>query len=479
MTVNALIGGIIAYAEERLCLDRRNADYVRNRLLGLFGQGSYSPEEGVHFNSPDELVSEALACALACGVAEQGGEESFADRLMAMISLSPAEVDARFASVLASDGSKAATDWLYGYCVSNYYVRRAVLDKNPRFDAEGVTVTINKAKPEFRDPKKAAAGNSVSGGYPACVICRSNEGYGPRNKRTLRTVSIRLGGEDFFWQYSPYGYFREHGIAVNCTHRPMYVDRSTFYKLMDFVDIFPHYFIGCNAPLPRIGGSVLAHDHYQGGGERLPLHRAGMALNLKNQRYPSLAFGIVDWQGSVVRVCGSDRDEVAAASEEIRRAWCAYDNRSLGIVSEDENGVHNAVSPTVVKTAEGYEMTLILRSNITSAEYPDGVFHAHPEYHMIKKESIGLIEAQGLFILPGRLERQLAGVEECVKAGALSDDLREFGLVYSEVKAMGGDVHEAMKKELGSICCRILGNTAVFGQRDDFVKFLGEVGWHE
>ena len=307
--------------------------------------------------------------------------------------------------------------WLYNYCVNNKYVKKDVLDKNPRFDtSNGLTITINKAKPEFRDPKKAKAGNSVDGGFAKCVICRENEGFGARNKRNLRTVFITLGGKPWFWQYSPYGYFNEHGIAENCEHIPMHIDRQTLVNLLDFVDKFPHYFIGCNAPLERIGGSVLSHDHYQGGSEILHLHRAKIKTKIKDKNYPYVTVGILDWAGTVIRIKSDKRNEVVDIADRLREAWINYDNPELGIIAKDEKGVHNAISPTVIKTPTHYEMNVILRSNITSEKYSDGVFHAHPEYHSIKKESIGLIEAQGLFILPGRLEEQLQDIEKIIEA---------------------------------------------------------------
>lgn len=433
----------IAYAKEFLELDERNEYYVKNCLLEIL-EGT----EG------EELTADE------------------ADRVYGAISLAPSEINKKFQALCREDAKKA-TDWFYRYCVRNDYVKKDVLDRNPRFETEGLIVTINKAKPEFRDPTKAKAGNSVEGGFAKCVICRENEGLASRSKRTLRTVDLVLGGEKWFWQYSPYGYFNEHGIAVNCEHIPMHVDRSTFGKLMDFVDRFPHYFIGCNAPLPRIGGSVLAHDHYQGGGEILPMHKAKAAYVMKNAAFPDASVEVVDWPGTVVRVVSEDRACITEISERIREAWIGYDNPQLGIVAEDGEGLHHAISPTVVKTARGYEMSLIFRSNVTSDAYPDGVFHAHPEYHMIKKESIGLIEAQGLFILPGRLENELAAVEGFIEQRLpLPPEYEPFKLVYDEVKAIGGDVQEAMRKELGRICARILDNTAVFKEKKQTISFL-------
>ncbi len=446
------IKDIISYAEKKLELKERDCEYKANRLL--------------------EIVNSGL----------EGAE--LEDAIYGELSLLPSEIDKRFSYVLIESGSKAATDWLYNYCVSNKYVKKDVLDKNPRFDTgNGLTVTINKAKPEFRDPKKAKTGNSVDGGFAKCVICRENEGFGARNKRNLRTVSISLGAQPWFWQYSPYGYFHEHGIAVNCEHIPMHVDRQTFVNLLDFVDMFPHYFIGCNAPLERIGGSVLAHDHYQGGGEVLPLHKAKIRRYIKDMRHPTAKIGILDWAGTVIRIKSDKRNEIADVAERLREAWINYSNPELGIIAEDNNGVHNAISPTVIKTADGYEMNVILRSNITSEKYPDGVFHAHPEYHSVKKESIGLIEAQGLFILPGRLEEELNKIKRIIEAkSALLPEYAEFKLVYDETKALYesgkyADIHKALQEELGSICYRMLENTAVFKREEDFLRFLKTAGF--
>lgn len=446
------ITNLTEYAKEKLELKVRDSEYKANRLLEILQSGL----EGAELE----------------------------DAVYGELSLLPSEVDARFTEIMKESGSKAATEWLYNYCVFNKYVKRDVLDKNPRFDtANGLTITINKAKPEFRDPKKAKAGNSVDGGFAKCVICRENEGFGARNKRNLRTVSITLGGKPWFWQYSPYGYFNEHGIAVNCEHIPMHIDRQTFVNLLDFVDKFPYYFIGCNAPLERIGGSVLAHDHYQGGGEILPLHRAKIKTEIKDEKYPYVKVGILDWPGTVIRIKSDKRNEILDIADKLREAWITYSNPELGIIAEDKNGVHNAISPTVIRTATHYEMNVILRSNVTSEKYPEGVFHAHPEFHCVKKESIGLIEAQGLFILPGRLEEELSVVERFIESRqSLPEEYAQFGLVYNETKALyeSGkykDIHTAMQEELGSICYSILQNTAVFKKEEDFLRFLKTAGF--
>lgn len=449
--VNEACEELIAYAKENLELDGRDAAYKKNRILEIYESGL------------------------------EGG--ALEDALYGELSLLPSQIDKRFHEIYSAEGSAAATEWLYNYCVKNNYVKKAVLDKNPRFEACGLIVTINKAKPEFRDPKKAVAGNAVSQGFAKCVICRENEGFGLRNKRNLRTVGLKLNGRDWFWQFSPYGYFYQHGIAVNCEHTPMHIDRQTLDNLIDFADKFPHYFVGCNAPLPGIGGSVLAHDHYQGGGEVLPLHKAPIKTIVKDRILPYVRVGVLDWPGTVIRVVSDKRNEVVEVADRIREAWVKYENKKLGIIPVDENGEHNAISPTVIRTAGGYEMNIILRSNIASEKYPDGVFHAHPEFHSIKKESIGLIEAQGLFILPGRLEEELAVVEECIAdKKPLAPEYAQFKLVYDETAKLYKSgkyesVHAAMQQELGSICYRILENTAVFKEQADLIKFLNTAGF--
>ena len=480
------IDKLVAYALEKLELDPRDAVYARNTVLHIAGAEAYPGDTGARYEgeSVGALLSALTSACVAAGTLDESDVDSASDAIMGALSLPPSAVRDEFER-LRRRSARRATDWLYAYSVANDYVKKEKLDANPRFDgANGLTITINTSKPEFRDPKKAASGNSTKGGYPKCTICRENEGFFGRAKRTLRTVDLRLDGEDWFWQYSPYGYFREHGIAVNCKHTPMHVDRSTFVKLMDFVDAFPHYFIGCNAPLPRIGGSVLAHDHFQGGGEVLPLHRARIGLRMRAPDFPEAEVGVLDWPGTAVRVVSRDRDVVAELCERIRAHWVSYRDEERGLIPEDADGVHNAVSPTVTKRNGKYSMNVILRSNITSERYPDGVFHAHPEFHVIKKESIGLIEAQGLFILPGRLVRQLAELEGLLARGEeLTDALSDFSMIFSELKArLAGDgtperIHEAVKAELADVCERILRNTAVFERAEDCAEFLKGAGF--
>ncbi len=478
------IDRLVSYAQKQLDLDRKDVDYVRNGIFRLLNLQSYAPDYQIEEPTdvaPDALLAEFTAACVDAKLFEIEEGEYYRDAVMGELSLLPSQLQSKFEKAKTT---KQATEWLYNYCVKNDYVKKSKLDQNPRFEVGGLIVTINKAKPEFRDPKKAASGNAVAGGYPKCSICHENEGFAGRSKRTLRTVELKLGGKPWFWQFSPYGYFYQHGIAVNYSHTPMHVAEDTFVNLLDFVDRFPHYFIGSNAALPRIGGSVLAHDHYQGGGEILPMHKAKALYTLKNKAYRGVTFEIVDWPGSVYRVVSKKRKPIQEICNAINQKWISYDNAELGIVSKDEEGIHSAISPTVVKTKRGYEVSMILRNNITTERYPDGVFHAHPEFHIIKKESIGLIEAQGLFILPGRLEAQLGEIEKLiVENKPLTAEYQEFDMIYGEMKALcNGDysaarVHAAVQEELGSVCSRILENTAVFKDKEQMIDFVKDLGF--
>ena len=322
--VYASIDALIDYALAHLDLDPRNADWTRNQIFALFRLDSYpgpktttsaaSVSDAVQDivgsrsqapygeKTPDPLLAAFRAAATTAGLFKPEEGPAYADTIMGILSANPADLDDRFLLVEHRDGGMAAMQWFYDYCVANNYVKRAQLDRNPRFDSHGLTVTINLAKPEFKNMKKAAAGNAVAGGYPKCTICHENEGFAGRDKRTLRTLPVTLGGESWFWQFSPYGYFDQHGICVNTDHTPMHVDRDTFGHLLDFVDRFPGYFLGCNAALPRIGGSVLAHDHYQGGGELLPMHKAATWSAFTLADYPDAVVEILDWPGTAVRV---------------------------------------------------------------------------------------------------------------------------------------------------------------------------------
>ncbi len=486
------IDELVYYAENNLLLDAYDVDAAKRSIADLIGLDSYAQQEIDYdkvdsFDRPDQLIIELKDAANAAGL--MTGDDAYVtvDRIMGALSILPSEINDLFDNLPA----KKATDFLYDYSVKNYYIKKTALESNIRFKSDytkgGLEITINKARPEYADARSAAHGNTPAGGYPKCTICPENEGFDGTGKCALRTVTMELGGEEWFWQYSPYGYLGKHGIAVSKAHAPMKVTDNTVVQLMDFVDRFPHFFIGCNAALPGAGGSVLSHNHYQGGEEMLPMHKATGAVKLVYPKYPLADIEVLDWYDSVIRVTSQSRLVIAEIERDIRNGWENYTNSKLGIIAEDKNGKHNAVSETMRKIGNGrYCLDIILRSNVTSEEYPDGVFHTHPEFQALKKEPNGLLEAQGLFILPGRLEGQINELNAClVNKTALPDTLSEFKQMHKEiVKENGKEMSRVeagiyIKAEIGSVCERILENIAVFKSADETAEFLTGLGTFE
>lgn len=486
------IDELIYYAENNLLLDVFDEDYTRREIANILGIQSYAAqviddEKIDGLDRPDVLVAALKSTAVEAGLIKDEDAHIVADKVMSALSLKPSEINDLFNGL----NGKKATDFLYDYSVKNYYIKKTALESNIRFKSDytkgGLELTINKARPEYADAASAAHGNTPAGGYPKCTICAENEGFVGTGKAALRTVSLELGGEDWFWQYSPYGYLGKHGIAVSKEHVPMHVDAQTVRQLMDFVDRFPHFFIGCNAALPGAGGSVLSHNHFQGGEETLPMHRAKGAIGLTYPKYPLAEIEVLDWYDSVIRVTSQSRQVLTEIEEDIRKGWESYTNRSQGIVAKDDKGQHNAVSLTMRKMGNGrYCLDIILRSNVTSAEYPDGVFHTHPEFQALKKEANGLLEAQGLFILPGRLEYQMGVLNDClVNKTDLPADMADFKQIHKEIiKENGKEMSKVeasiyIKAEFGSVCERILENIAVFKTADETADFLTQLGTFE
>ena len=483
------IDELIAYAQNNLLLDEYDTDYARRAICNILGIDSYAPqdidsEKVESLDRPDLLIGALTDVAGGLGIIDPTNAPVVADMVMGALSLRPSEINDIFDSL----GGKKATDFLYDYSVKNYYVKKTALERNIRFKSGytrlGLEITINKARPEYADAASAAAGNKPAGGYPECSICAENEGFSGTGKCALRKADIELGGESWFWQYSPYGYIGKHGIAVSSEHKPMRVDENTVVRLMDFVDKFPHFFIGCNAALPGAGGSVLSHEHFQGGEEMLPIHRASGKIKLTYPKYPLADIEVLDWYASAIRVTSQSRQVLREIEEDIRKGWEKYSDEGRGIISEDKDGKHNAVSLTMRKISNGrYCLDVTLRSNVKSKEYPDGVFHTHPEFSALKKEANGLLEAQGYFILPGRIEEQMNALIACLtEKRPLPDDMKDFAFIYDEIiRDNGKDMSKAdasiyVKEEFGSVCERILGNVAVFKTPEETADFLVGLG---
>ncbi|CDD39411.1 galactose-1-phosphate uridylyltransferase 1 [Collinsella sp. CAG:398] len=378
-----------------------------------------------------EAVIERIAAAGVANGREEdtpSGADRIATRVMDLVMPRPSEVSATFAELYDEDGAEAATDWFYRMCCDARYVRTAAIAKNIGWTSPtqwgDLEITINLSKPE-KDPKAiAAAGAAPATGdvYPACQLCMENEGYRGRGageangahpaRQNLRIVPITLGGEHWGLQYSPYAYFNEHCIAMSAEHRLMHVDRKNMGRLLDFVDLFPHYFVGSNADLPIVGGSILSHDHFQGGRHVFPMMKAQVASTFSMDGFPSVECSVVRWPLSVLKLAACDREQLLDAAAHVLDVWRDWSDEAVGVVAESNGERHNTITPVACREGENYVLYLALRCNVTTDEHPLGVFHPHAEWHHIKKENIGLIEVMGLAILPPRLVDELGAVEQ-------------------------------------------------------------------
>ena len=429
--------------------------------------------------------------------APASGRDRIACRVMGILMPKPSQVAAEFKRLAAKQGAQAATDWFYRLCCDAGYVRRSAIARNIKWTtATGwgdLEITINLSKPE-KDPREiAAAGAAQNDGekYPACQLCIENEGYPGRGasaaggahpaRQNLRIIPIELGGERWGLQYSPYAYFNEHCIAMSSQHRPMHIDRAALTCLLDFVDTVPGYFIGSNADLPIVGGSILSHDHFQGGAHEFPMMRAEVTQTFSIDAFPEVVGAVLHWPLSVLRLRSANRQALLEAAVHVIDSWRAWSDETAGIIAHDPDGTrHNTVTPVVRHVDEdgnvggrSYEVYLALRCNITSKQHPLGVFHPHAEYHHIKKENIGLIEVMGLAILPPRLVPELNAVKEHLLtgdiAGLATDELSASHAAWAEeiYKRRGDELTEEnaldiLHEEVGSVFGHVLEDAGVF-----------------
>ncbi len=517
-------GDLVAYGLREGLLEPDDALFTYNRILAAlrltapasrFGD---EPPASVEVELPEDFDLETWIAELGSAVVAARGEDDVPSAhdlaetaLMALLLARPSEVNRRFQALrnegpTLEEGARAATDYLYDLSVSSRYVRRAAIARNISWTSESpygaLEITINLSKPE-KDPVAIAAAIAKPKGprYPTCALCLSNEGYEGRAatdpagaqdpRQNLRIVDVALGGETWGLQYSPYAYFTEHCICMSRPHRPMHVDRENMGRLLDFVDAFPHYFIGSNADLPICGGSILSHDHFQGGRHAFPM------MGAEAEESFALAKGEVEgailrWPLSVIRLRSVDREALLDAADRTLALWRGWSDAAVGLVARDADGTpHHTITP-VARRLEGgtgapvYELFLALRSNLTSPEHPLGVFHPHEEYHHIKKENIGLIEVMGLAILPPRLKGELAAVERCFIEGRPFEDDPEAAPHAAWADALFADIApgeirgEALtariREGVGEVFCHVLEDCGVFKQdeagREAFRRFI-------
>ncbi|MCI8911598.1 MAG: UDP-glucose--hexose-1-phosphate uridylyltransferase [Clostridia bacterium] len=431
-TLKLKLRQLVDYAKDNLSLRAEDEAFVTNSLLSTFSLGAPSQQSAPYDDFQSDIVDPIVEYAVQNGMAKDEERLLFETKLLGIVTPAPSSVVDKFDTIAANKGVKAATDWLFELSVNNNYIRKVDIQKNIKWEHVGkfgkIGITINLSKPE-KDPKQIALAKLMpKTGYPSCLLCTENVGYaGNLNhpaRQTLRIIPIKLGGEDWSIQYSPYQYYNEHIIALSNEHRPMLVNSDTLYRLLDFVDTFPHYFIGSNAALPIVGGSILTHDHYQGGSKVLPMFEAGIRKNYVGNKYKNVSISIADWYNSVVRVSGKNKFEVHEVASDILNCWANWTDESVNVIC-NTGEQHNAVTPIARKEGDDYIIDMILRNNRTDEAHPYGIFHPEEKLHNIKKEGIGIIEVMGLFILPGRLKAELEVIKDYI-CGNKNIDFKEL-----------------------------------------------------
>ena len=397
-----------------------------NRLLDILRKDDYTPTDEPQSEDLEEILAGILDYAVEKGLCEDNitARDIFDTRIMGAVTPMPREVIRTFRERYAQS-PEAATEWYYRFSCDTDYIRRYRIAKDMRWKYDSaygqMDITINLSKPE-KDPRAiAAAKNAPQTAYPKCQLCRENEGYAGRMNHPARAnhriIPISVCGEDWCLQYSPYVYYNEHCIVFNSRHVPMKIDRAAFEKLLDFVKAFPHYFVGSNADLPIVGGSILSHEHFQGGHYTFAMETAPVEQELKFGGFEDVQAGIVRWPMSVIRLDGENPERLAELADKILTCWRGYSDESVGVVAFSDGEPHNTITPIARRRGKLYELDLVLRCNITTPEHPLGVFHPHADKHHIKKENIGLIEVMGLAVLPSRLKKELTDLAQAIVEG--------------------------------------------------------------
>lgn len=476
---------LVSYGINTGLIEQEDTDYTTNRLLELFGLEDMQEE---NLTSPatgrtDDL--EVILGALLDYAEEQGllqdnsitSRDLFDTKIMGMLVARPSEITRKFKD-LYERSPKEATDFYYKFSQDTDYIRRYRIRKDIRWitptEYGDIDITINLSKPE-KDPKAiAAAKHAKQSGYPKCLLCKENVGYAGRvdhpARQNHRIIPIRINNQSWGFQYSPYVYYNEHCIIFNQEHIPMRIDRSAFRKLLDFVTLFPHYFVGSNADLPIVGGSILSHDHFQGGNYEFAMAKALVERTFVVKGYEDVEAGIVTWPMSVIRIRSRQDERLVELADHILTCWRGYSDESALIYSMTEGEPHNTITPIARKRGDFYELDLVLRNNYTTKDHPLGLYHPHEELHHIKKENIGLIEVMGLAILPARLREEMEllssyilegkdyhSCESLEKHAAWADC---FLPAYPEICA--DNINEILQKEIGKVFCQVLEHAGVY-----------------
>ena len=494
--INQRIAALIAYGINKGFYKEQDSVYITNKLLDILRLQEYEqPKEVNNDFDLEENLKEILDFAVETGIIDDNITERdlFDTRVMGALIPRPSEVTERFYDLYKAS-PEAATDYFYNLSCDSDYIRRYRIKKDVKWttDTEYGTldITINLSKPE-KDPKAIAAAKAApQSGYPKCLLCKENEGYAGRlnspARQNHRIMPVTINNSDWMFQYSPYVYYNEHCIVFNSKHTPMQINDDTFVKLFDFVKLFPHYFVGSNADLPIVGGSILSHDHFQGGHYTFAMAKAPIEHPVTFEGYDSVEAGIVKWPMSVIRLRAKDTEKIIPLARKILAAWRGYTDEEAFIFAETNGEPHNTITPIARKNGDMFELDLVLRNNITTPEHPMGVYHPHAELHNIKKENIGLIEVMGLAVLPARLKKEMADLSEAILNGENIKENEVLSKHADWVESFIGkydvnkdNIEEILRNEIGIVFAKVLEHAGVY-KRDEkgiaaFKKFINSV----
>lgn len=501
LTDYGLVTGLIQPEDQQYTINRLlelfQLDELEDAVIEAYGKQPAMTEESAH-EQLESILNEMMDYAHAQGIMEEDGvvyRDLFDTKIMSVLTARPSEVIAKFRSLYEQESAEAATDYFYKLSCDTNYIRRYRIKKDLKWTTDteygALDITINLSKPE-KDPKAIAAAKlAKQSGYPKCLLCKENEGYAGRvnhpARQNHRIIPITINNSSWYFQYSPYVYYNEHCIVFNALHTPMKIERAAFGKLLDFVEQFPHYFVGSNADLPIVGGSILSHDHFQGGHYEFAMAKAPVEKEINFQGYEDVTAGIVKWPMSVIRIRAQHKERLIELADKILTKWRGYTDEDAFVFAVTDGEPHNTITPIARKRGDQYELDLVLRNNITTKEHPLGVYHPHANLHHIKKENIGLIEVMGLAVLPARLKDEMAQLKEALLSGAdiradetlekHADWAEEFSRKYDKIDA--SNIDEIMHTEIGLVFLEVLKDAGVYKCTDEgraaFMKFIEAV----
>ena len=486
--LNKIIGELIRYSLNTNIIEKADEAWATASLMQVFGVDAYEKAQLGEERCLADILSDALDYAYSAGLIDSDGvvtRDLFDTKIMGALMPRPSEVIGKFRALYSRDPA-LATDYFYKLSVDSNYIRadRVARDLKWKTPSEygDIHISINLSKPE-KDPKAIAmAKNLPQTDFPKCALCHENEGFAgtltKAARQTLRQIPFDMAGEAWYLQYSPYVYYNEHCIALSAEHKPMAINRDSFRKLLGFVTEFPHYFIGSNADLPIVGGSILSHDHMQGGRYVFPMEIAGVKKKISFVGYEDIEASIVKWPMSVIRLSGSDKDRLVDLADKILVSWRGYTDAGAMIFANTDGVPHNTITPIARRRGEAFELDLVLRNNLTTEEHPLGLYHPHSEHHNIKKENIGLIEVMGLAILPARLKDEMATLREDILAGREIQGVHKawFDAFKDSYTFTEENTEDVLQREIGNTFVKVLRDAGVYKDTDEglenFLRFV-------